>query len=310
MFDVIVVGAGGTMGSSALHHLAKSGVKVLGLEAQAEAPHSNGSHHGHTRVIRTAYVEHPSYLPLLGRAHQLWQELQQASGQVLLETTGCIYSSEGTLENSCTQHAIHVAGEHALEHRILAKAEAAKLFPGYRAFPEDAKFMYEPAAAVLQPEGCIRASLTLALSAGAELVCGAAVTGWRVDDQGTVHVHTSKGEYEGRKLILAPGAWLPKLVPELQSLLSVERQVVGWFEVLNGSADFDADRFPMFVMDDRDGADATMGFPKTPAVSSLVRSTIWERLSTLTGWHVTPLASTRPPYAGRCTSTSPARRAP
>lgn len=136
---------------------------------------------------------------------------------------------------------------------------------------------------MLQPEGCIRASLTLALSAGAELVCGAAVTGWRVDDQGTVHVHTSKGEYEGRKLILAPGAWLPKLVPELQvrvgcmlchavlplawhrpltcpcstpptqSLLSVERQVVGWVEVLNGSADFDADRFPMFVMDDRDG---------------------------------------------------------
>lgn len=61
--------------------------------------------------------------------------------KVLLETTGCIYSSEGTLENSCTQHAIHVAGEHALEHRILAKAEAAKLFPGYRAFPEDAKVM-------------------------------------------------------------------------------------------------------------------------------------------------------------------------
>lgn len=66
-----------------LHHLVwLSILQVLGLEAQAEAPHSNGSHHGHTRVIRTAYVEHPSYLPLLGRAHQLWQELQQASGQV------------------------------------------------------------------------------------------------------------------------------------------------------------------------------------------------------------------------------------
>lgn len=56
--------------------------QVLGLEAQAEAPHARGSHHGLTRIIRLAYAEHPSYVPLLHRAYKLWDELEKESGKV------------------------------------------------------------------------------------------------------------------------------------------------------------------------------------------------------------------------------------
>ncbi len=62
-FDVIVAGIGGH-GSAALYHLAKRGKRVLGLEKFTIA-HDNGSSHGLSRIIRLAYHEHPSYVPLL-----------------------------------------------------------------------------------------------------------------------------------------------------------------------------------------------------------------------------------------------------
>lgn len=56
--------------------------QVLGLEAQPQAPHNAGSHHGLTRIIRLAYAEHPCYVPLLKRAFELWRQLEVESGQV------------------------------------------------------------------------------------------------------------------------------------------------------------------------------------------------------------------------------------
>ena len=68
-YDAIVVGVGG-MGSSAAYHLARRGKRVLGLE-RFGVPHSMGSSHGHTRIIRLAYYEDPSYVLLLRRAYEL-----------------------------------------------------------------------------------------------------------------------------------------------------------------------------------------------------------------------------------------------
>ena len=64
-FDVIVLGVGG-MGSAACFELARRGRRVLGLE-QFPLVHARGSSHGHTRIIRTAYYEHPAYVPLVRR---------------------------------------------------------------------------------------------------------------------------------------------------------------------------------------------------------------------------------------------------
>src|SRR3954467_11045521 len=88
-FEVIVIGVG-AMGSSACYHLAQRGVKVLGLE-QFGIPHSLGSSHGESRMIRLCYYEHPDYVPLLRRAYELWHELESDSGQKLLHMTGGIY---------------------------------------------------------------------------------------------------------------------------------------------------------------------------------------------------------------------------
>src|SRR5438105_2817666 len=87
-FDVIVLGVGG-MGSSACYHLAKRGIKVLGLE-QFSLAHDLGSSHGKVRLIRKAYFEHSDYVPLLNRAYELWDDLAKNPGAPLFHRTGVL----------------------------------------------------------------------------------------------------------------------------------------------------------------------------------------------------------------------------
>ena len=78
-YDAIVLGLGG-MGSATLFHLARRGLRVLGLE-RFDLVHEYGSSHGLTRIIRLAYWEHPTYVALLRRAYELWRELESSRGR-------------------------------------------------------------------------------------------------------------------------------------------------------------------------------------------------------------------------------------
>jgi sarcosine oxidase len=66
--DTVILGLGG-VGYFALRAVAKglqeqgkAGSRVLGLE-RCRRCHGHGSSHGHSRVYRMAYFEHPSYVP-------------------------------------------------------------------------------------------------------------------------------------------------------------------------------------------------------------------------------------------------------
>src|SRR5438045_9308337 len=87
-FDVIVVGVGG-MGSAAVYQLARRGKRVLGLE-RYDIPSDMGSSHGLTRIIRLAYYEHSSYVPLLRRSYELWRDLEASAGEQLLHVVGSV----------------------------------------------------------------------------------------------------------------------------------------------------------------------------------------------------------------------------
>jgi sarcosine oxidase len=63
------------------------------LEAQPSAPHDFGSSHGLSRIIRMAYFEHPSYVPLVRESYRLWRQLEAESGERLLTMTGCVNAS-------------------------------------------------------------------------------------------------------------------------------------------------------------------------------------------------------------------------
>jgi sarcosine oxidase len=222
-YDVVVVGLG-AMGSAAAFHLAKQGRKILGLD-RFTPPHSFGSSHGQTRIIREAYFEHPMYVPLVHRAYQLWAELEQLSGHDLLRITGGLMV--GRPEGVLVRGARRSAEEHGLQHELLAAAEVRARFPALQP-AADMVGLWEPRAGILFPEACVGAHLARAQSHGAILRYDEPVVTWRRDGNG-VRVFTDQGEYRAGQLLLTAGSWMGSLVPELNLPLTVERQAVYWF---------------------------------------------------------------------------------
>lgn len=55
--------------------------------------------------------------------------------------------------------------------------------------------------------------------------------GWTVLPDGLVEVGTDRGTYRTEKLVLAGGAWMDKLVPELRGLCVPGRATVAWMQV-------------------------------------------------------------------------------
>src|SRR5215217_5503396 len=111
-YDVIVVGVG-AMGASTCWELARRNVRVLGLE-QFDIPHTRGSSHGFSRMIRMAYYDHPDYVPLLRRAYERWEELEKLSGEKLLHITGGLYM--GRRESEVISGSLAAAQMHRLPH--------------------------------------------------------------------------------------------------------------------------------------------------------------------------------------------------
>src|SRR5439155_7814440 len=114
-FDAIIVGLG-AMGSAVAYHLAQRGKCVLGLDRFAP-PHTLGSSHGQTRIIREAYFEHPVYVPLVQRAYELWSALEKQTGRTLLRETGGLMI--GKPDGAVVAGALRSAREHSLAHEVL-----------------------------------------------------------------------------------------------------------------------------------------------------------------------------------------------
>ena len=87
-FDVAVIGLG-AMGSATLYAAARRGLRVFGVD-RYEPGHRRGSSFGESRLIRLAYFEDPSYVPLVREAYQRWRDLEAATGEKVLTITGLI----------------------------------------------------------------------------------------------------------------------------------------------------------------------------------------------------------------------------
>jgi len=252
-FDVIVVGLG-AMGSGAAFHLARRGVRVLGLE-QFSIPHALGSSHGYSRMIRLAYYEHPDYVPLLRRAYELWDELERLSGQKLLYLTGGLYA--GPEGGGLVAGSLAAARQHGLEHDRLTAAEVAGRFPQFR-LPGDFVAVHEHRAGFLLPEKVVAAHAELALRAGAELHGHETVTAWEADGGG-VSVTTSRARYRARHLVFCSGPWTGKVLKGLAVPLLVTRQTLGWVWPRRPEL-FSLGRFPVWAIERPDGS-LDYGFP-------------------------------------------------
>jgi sarcosine oxidase len=251
-YDAIVLGVGG-MGSATLYHLARRGHRVLGIE-QFSLGHEFGSSHGVTRIIRLAYAEHPSYVPLLRRSYQLWREMEQTAAERLLFITGGL--DIGAPESEMVVGSLRSCIEHEIPHQTLDAAEMSRRFPGYR-LPSGMVGVYQSDGGFVLPERSIVTHIMAAQSLGAEVHGCERVQSWREAGAG-VEVQTDRDVYQASRLIITAGPWAAQAVPALRTLAVPERQVMIWAQPLRPEL-FAADVFPIFNMAAPEGR--YYGFP-------------------------------------------------
>jgi sarcosine oxidase len=226
-YDAIVVGLG-THGSAAAAELARRGARVLGLERFPRG-HEMGSFVGRTRITRTAYIEHPDYVPLLRRAWDRWLELERETGERVLFPTGGLYV--GAPGSAIVEGVLRSARQHGLAHEVIEAAALRRRFPWLAA--DGMVGVFEERAGYLVPERAIAAHLAVAERHGAELRFEEPVDDWSPapDGSGQVNVHTARGTFaRARSIVLAAGAWLPNFMPDLRLPLAVERVPLFWYE--------------------------------------------------------------------------------
>jgi sarcosine oxidase len=251
-YDVIVVGVGG-MGSATLFELARRGQRVLGLE-QHQLGHDQGSSHGHTRIIRQAYYEHPAYVPLVQRAYQQWFELEQVVGRHLLTACDCL--SIGEPESELLRGVRASADTHGLAVESLSCTDLRCRFPMFR-FGDDYAGVLERSSGFLYVDDCVRAHCQAARNLGAVIQADEPVWSWKANGNG-VEIETNKGRYTAKGLILTAGAWAAELLTQWVRCLTVMRQVAFWFGTSQPET-FRRDRFPLYICDTPEGY--FYGFP-------------------------------------------------
>ena len=262
-FPTIVLGLG-AMGSAAVHHLARKGHRVLGID-QHSPPHAFGSTHGETRVTRLAIGEGAQYTPLALRSHQLWREIERATGARLLTTNGGLIISSGARTSHCHVYDFYAntlaaARKYGIVHELLDAGEIRRRFPHFKVADDERGYL-EREAGFLRPEECVRAQLMLAQRDGAEIRCGEKVLGYDVSDR-EVTLTTDRERYAADKLILAVGAWLPAMLGErLAHCFKVYRQSLFWFDIEGPATAFLPQNAPTFIWELQGRTQGIYGFP-------------------------------------------------
>lgn len=241
------------MGAAALFHLAQRGVRAIGIE-RFDPGHDKGSSHGESRIIRLAYFEHPSYVPLLRRAYENWRDLERRAGESLLTVTGILEA--GPPDSPLVAGSLAACGLHDIDHEVLDGAGISARFPAFT-LPSDWRGVWQKDGGWLNPEAAIRTHVRLAEASGAEVAVSRTV---RAVTARAGHVEIDLGDrtLQAGAVIVAAGAWTGELLPELGAHLRLTRQVMCWYDPA-APASFAPGRLPVFIVESED--DAVYGFP-------------------------------------------------
>ena len=249
---IAVIGLGGT-GSATLRFLADAGHDVTGYE-RYEIGHRRGSSHGNSRIIRYAYSD-PLYTNLMTSAFPLWEELCDKTGRdLLVKCGGVTFAPDGHPELVATIAALSGAG---VAHTVMTARDAMQRFPAFR-FSDDELVAFHADAGFLRSGEIVEAQVALARDAGAEIRAGVEVVDVREAASG-VYVRTACGDFSFYdKVIVAGGAYLPMLFPEIGLPLTVTRQQITYVGLDKSvKSECSPERMPVWI----DAATYWYGFP-------------------------------------------------
>ncbi len=253
-YDVAVIGLG-AMGAAALAHLARRGVRAIGIE-RFKRLHEQGASHGESRIIRKAYFEDPAYVPLLERSYELWQELERESGRTLLDFTGVLFV--GAPERESIAGTLRSAQRYKLPLETYDSKDLAARFPGTTPRPDEIGLL-ERQAGIVFPEAGVDAHLEVATARGAQTRFSTRVAHHERRD-GAHRLSLEDGAtIEAAHIVFCTGMWSGQLLPDLSLPLRIQRNVQVWFEPKTTA--YDRGRFPAFLVERADYPAALYGFP-------------------------------------------------
>ncbi|PAQ01146.1 FAD-dependent oxidoreductase [Mesorhizobium mediterraneum] len=221
--NVIVVGAG-IAGLSTAWSLVKTGHRVTIVE-QGAIPNPLAASGDHHRIIRRAYGAAAGYGRLITEAYEAWDEMWADLGENHLDPRGFICISRDEGDDAEQMRDGLAAGDFPFE--MIEPGEAVARWP----FLESGSFRY----AFFSPEGgalhCrkIAAGLANWLRAnGANVYENSKVT---TIDAEAGHIVLESGEtMQADRIVIAAGAWVLKLFPELDGELKTWRTALAYVE--------------------------------------------------------------------------------
>lgn len=224
-YDVVIIGAG-SMGMSAGYYLSKAN-KSVALIDKYDPPHSEGSHHGESRLIRHAYGEGEKYVPLALRAQELWEAMEKEAGTEVFLKTGVL--NIGTHNSPFLKNVIKSAKTFSLPVESLSSQQINERWPGYQ-LPEYLMGCFERNSGILMSEVAISSYRKLAAQYGAKIYPNSNIQSVEADDEG-VKVKLNGGEIVGKQLILSAGKGTNQVASYLnrELPLSTVRKTFSWF---------------------------------------------------------------------------------
>ena len=201
--EVVVVGAG-IMGSATAYALARKGRDVLLLE-QFHIGHQHGSSHGRSRIVRLAYPE-VEYVELAKEAFVGWRELEQESGQELLELKGLLELVESSAQSSADT--LEASGA---AYELLDAEGARSRWPV--GVPDGWTVLFQPEAGIVRADLAHRAFIDGALARGA-----------RLEEETRVE---SLDELDAKVIVVTAGPWVRSFFPDLP--VRTTRETVAYF---------------------------------------------------------------------------------
>jgi len=230
-FDVVVVGAG-AMGSATAYHLAKDGRRVLLLE-QFQIGHTRGSSHGGSRIIRYTH-EDREFTQRMPATFALWRQLEQESGQQLLQLTGGLYI--GLPNDPFLIDAEQVLSTLGFDYRRLTATDIRQAYPQFQ-IPQDWIAIEQAETGILAASRCVQTLVTQAIRHGARVQEESKVLALRPQGDGVVlHYALPGGEEEiyADRAIITAGPWARQLLDGLLGYslpLTPTHQQVAYFPV-------------------------------------------------------------------------------
>lgn len=235
-YDHIVVG-GGAMGAATAWQLAKRGRSVLVIE-QFTQDHVSGSSHGGTRIFRLGH-EQQTYTTLGIAALELWRELEAESNQTLVELIGhvdhgpaeIVAEIESNLKNQ------------GLACQRMSPAQANERWPG---ITFDANVVYSPDGGRAHAKRTVDTLWRRIVELGGHIWNNTKVVSVQIDGDYAI-VETAEQSLRTKSVVVAAGAWLPRLVDHHVSLrpLDAVRAQPSHFAPRPGFDDIDM--WPTFI---------------------------------------------------------------